>query len=224
LRLLFAVSLVACVVAACGSQQAPTREPLVAASETPVPSETAAPIASGTTAPVVTTPTTCKTNDDCGMSTSRSCCEPCGLPPFADLKSEVDSLRKKCSLVECSMRVPQECKPTESIDAYHAECHSAACVAVRNPPPRQAPIAPALLESEAACTTDADCLVTNTPSCCAGCQANAYATSQRETQNRRQRCAIVDCSMDRSTPCAEVVDAALYRATCRAHKCAGIKH
>lgn len=85
------------------------------------------------------------------------------------------------------------------------------------------PASPATLESAAACATDAECIVTNTPWCCERCQADAYATSQRESAAARQRCAIVDCSMDRSEACARFVDASLYRAVCRAHKCAGIK-
>jgi len=67
------------------------------------------------------------------MSITRSCCESCAHPPFADLKSEVDALQSKCAVVECATRERQECKPTESIGAYHAECQNAACVAVRNP-------------------------------------------------------------------------------------------
>lgn len=157
------------------------------------------------------------------MSITRSCCAPCGLPPFADLKSEVESVKSKCALVECSMRVPQECKPTESIDAYHAECQNEACVAVRNPPPTVTPTAPATLTSSEACSRDADCVVSNFGGCCSSCQSTAYATTKRELDARNRRCAIVDCAMDRRERCEPVVDASLYRAVCRAGTCAGVK-
>jgi hypothetical protein len=203
-------------LAACGAQQtaAPTQKP--------APTESAAGPTQSQTLATVPAPTTCKTNDDCAMSITRACCSPCSVPPFADFKSEVDTLKRRCSEVECAKREVQECKPTESIDAYHAECRSAACVAVRNVVV-ETPTAPATLESAAACATDAECIVTNTPWCCERCQADAYVTSQRESAAARERCAIVDCSMDRSEMCARFAPAALYRAVCRAHKCAGIK-
>jgi hypothetical protein len=211
----------ALVVTACGSQQASTQTPLVAASETPVPTNPV-PAPSQTVA-AVPAPTVCKTNGDCAMSITRACCSPCALPPFADLKTDVDALSKKCAEIECAMRVPQECKPTESIDAYHAECQNEACVAVRNPPPQQAPIAPATLSSTETCTRDADCVVSNFGSCCSSCQSSAYATSKRAIDARNHRCAIVDCAMDQLERCAPIVDAALYRAVCRAGTCAGVK-
>jgi len=230
-------ALVVVVLVACGSQQAPTQ------TQTPAPSQTAstqtlapAPSQSQSIAPTPV-PTTCKTNDDCAMSTIRSCCAPCGLPPFADLKSEVETLKRRCAEVECAMRVPQECKPTESTDAYHAECQNAsadpakpgrrddkACVAVRNPPAQTAPVAPATLTSTEACARDGDCVVSNFGSCCSSCQSSAYATNMRSLQARNHRCAIVDCAMDnRRERCEPIVDASLYRAVCRAGTCAGVK-
>lgn len=214
-----AVLLVA--LTACGSQQAPPQTHTPAPSQTQPQTQTQAPTPSQTLTPTPT-PVTCKTNDDCAMSTSRSCCSPCGVPPFADLKSEVDALRRKCSEVECAMRDPQECKPMESIDAYHAECHDAACVAVRNPPP-QAPVAPATLTSTDACTRDGDCAVSSFAGCCAGCQHSAYATSKRDLARREQVCAVVDCAMNGEPRCPPIVDPALYRAVCRAGTCAGVK-
>jgi hypothetical protein len=162
------------------------------------------------------------------MSITRSCCSPCGLPPFADLKSEVDALASKCAVVECAKREPQECKPTESIDAYHAECQSAACIAVRNPttppPPNAPPPSSALLTSNAACTRDSDCTVSNFGGCCSTCQATAYAASNRELEGRNRVCAVVDCAMDHHIErCPPIAPAASYRATCRAGTCAGVK-
>jgi hypothetical protein len=180
----------------------------------PAPTQTAAPVVA---------PAGCKTNDDCAMSTSRSCCEPCGLPPFADLKTAVDTVRNKCAQVECAMRVPQECKPTESVDAYHAECKNEACVAVRNPPPTVTPAAPATLASNEACTRDGDCVVSNWGNCCSSCQASAYATSKSALEGRNRRCAIVDCAIDQLERCEPIVNASLYRAVCRASTCAGVK-
>ena len=211
------------VCTACGSQQA------TAQTQTPAPSQTAsapAPSQSQALTPMPT-PTSCRTNDDCAMSVTRSCCSPCGLPPFADLKSEVDSLESKCAVVECAKREPQECKPTESIDAYHAECQNAACVAIRNPPPQKPvvqtpPVAPALLTSKDACSRDGDCVVSNFGGCCTSCQSSAYATTKHNLDQRHRMCAVVDCALDR-TICEPVIDAALYRAACRAGTCAGVK-
>jgi len=204
-------ALVVVVLVACGSQQAPTQ------TQTPAPSQTAstqtlapAPSQSQSIAPTPV-PTTCKTNDDCAMSTIRSCCAPCGLPPFAELK--------------------------ESVDAYHAECQNAsadpakpgrrddkACVAVRNPPAQTAPVAPATLTSTEACARDGDCVVSNFGSCCSSCQSSAYATNMRSLQARNHRCAIVDCAMDnRRERCEPIVDASLYRAVCRGGTCGGVK-
>ncbi|HEY2364828.1 MAG TPA: hypothetical protein VGH87_00535 [Polyangiaceae bacterium] len=205
-------------VVACGAPQTPAPVPVA----TQAPSATQASSATQAPAATQTAATTCKTNDDCAMSTTRACCEPCGSAPFADLKSEVGAVKNKCALVECSTRVPQECKPTESVDAYHAECQNAACVAVRNPPVL-APVAAATLTSSDACARDGDCVVSNFGACCSSCQSSAHATSKRAMDARQRRCAIVDCAMDEHERCEPVVDASLYRAVCRAGTCAGVK-
>jgi hypothetical protein len=223
LRALVSVAFVA--LAACGSQKAPTQTQTPTPSQTQAPAPTAsqavtpAPTASQTLA---ATPTACKANDDCAMSNLGDCCLPCSLPPFAGLKSAVDGLASRCARVHCSTREPQECKPTESLDVYHAECQHDACVAVRNPP-AQTPIAPALLTSTAGCSRDGDCTVSNFAGCCSACQASAYATSNRELTARNRVCAIVDCTVDGRFKCEPIVDASLYRATCRAGTCAGVK-
>jgi len=218
------LKLVFVLLAACGSQQTPTQTQTQTQTPTPsqTPSQTPTPAPTQTIAPTPTpTSTACQTNADCAMSSTRSCCSPCGLPPFADLKSEVDALKSKCAVVECAKREPQECKPTESIDAYHAECQNAACVAVRNPAPP--PVAQALLTSTAACTRDADCTVSNFGSCCSSCGSSAYATSTKDLAARNRICSVVDCAMDQRESCPPSVPASLYRAVCRAGTCAGVK-
>jgi hypothetical protein len=220
LRRLFFVAIVA-----CGSQQPSAQTQTQTA---PTQSVATAPTQSVATAPTqsiapMLAPTACKTNDECAMSITRACCSPCSVPPFADFKSEVDTLKRRCSEVECTQRVPQECKPTESIDAYHAECQNAACVAVRNPSPRQPPVAPAQLASSASCSKDADCMVTNFGGCCASCSDTAHAMSTRDYQTQMHRCAILDCTAGEREVCPPIVSAELYRAVCRAGTCAGIK-
>jgi len=218
------LAVVTALVAACASSSTPRNTPQRGSQSTTNDDCADASFhAASQTSATPTVPTTCKTNDDCAMSTVRSCCSPCGLPPFADLKSEVDAVTKKCALVECAMRVPQECKPTESIDVYHAECQNAACVAVRNPPPPVTPTAVATLTSNEACSRDGDCVISNFGSCCSSCGASAYATSKRDLEARNRRCTIVDCAMDGRERCDPTIPASLYRAVCRSGSCAGVK-
>ncbi|HEY2367067.1 MAG TPA: hypothetical protein VGH87_11815, partial [Polyangiaceae bacterium] len=74
----------------------------------------------------------------------------------------------------------------------------------------------------AACSHDGDCVVSNFGGCCTSCQATAYAATKHGVDQRNRMCAVVDCAFNR-TRCEPVIDASLYRAVCRAHKCAGIK-
>ena len=217
-------SLVFLTLAACGAQHTPERAPASTSTTTPS-SSIAAPIPTPAGSHALDAPMTCAKNDDCVITNLNACCATCKPAPFAELAAHATTLANQCKLVECSkLREEPDCKPADPLDAFHAECHAGACVAVKNPPAsRPTPAAPALLESTFACSKDADCLVTNTPTCCTTCQASAYVISTTDFARRNHLCATVDCSVDRSEPCDPIVDASRYRAVCHAGTCAGVR-
>ncbi len=167
----------------------------------------------------VTPPSTCTRDEDCAMSTVRSCCSPCGSPPFADSKRNVDALKNRCNAARCARTEPQECKPTEDVSAYHAVCRDSACVAARNPPA----VVQQQLTSSERCTKNDECVVSNFAGCCSDCSATAYATSKKALDARNRVCAVVDCAMIPHGPCPAIVDASVYRAVCNGGACGGIK-
>ncbi len=164
------------------------------------------------------TPSTCSADSDCVVSDFTDCCAPCPGTPRAMTHFDLERRRKACTEVECAQQKGRvRCEPTERVDQLRAVCRDRTCEIERS-----APQAVDVLTSSDACANDGDCLVSNWPGCCSSCPANAYATSQKQFEARNRVCAAVDCAMP-TRMCSPAVDASLYRATCRAGTCAGVK-
>lgn len=210
----FAPAFVALV--ACGTPSQ-TQTPTPVASATVTPNDTASSI----------TPSACNDDSDCVVTDFTTCCSPCPDAPHAVPRIDLERQRKTCAEVECAPQKGRvQCEPTERVDAYRAVCRNRACEAVKTAQtamvvPLSVPTPPFITSTDR-CTKDDDCLVTNAQHCCMPCPVNAYATSKKTVESHRLDCATMDCAIS-NEKCPNVVDARLYRATCRAGTCTGVK-
>jgi hypothetical protein len=75
-------------------------------------------------------------------------------------------------------------------------------------------------ESDLACRTDADCLITTFGGCC-GCSYEPYAISRAAHEEEMMSCSVVQCGCVKPPcSCPEILDLKNYRAVCENNHCA----
>ena len=111
MRPLLFTALVLVVVAACGKSEPESKS--VANAERP----------------------SCKSHDECALTTFSGCCSCCEAAPRAMLKTELDRQQGQCHVVECSAcKADLECPKHDRLDSFNVLCKEGTCVTERKKP------------------------------------------------------------------------------------------
>lgn len=71
----------------------------------------------------------CKSHDECVLTTFSGCCPCCEGAPRAMLKTELDRQQSQCHAVECQgCKADLECPKNARLDSFNVLCKQGTCV------------------------------------------------------------------------------------------------